>query len=296
MRHEELRLSGILQRLRRALAGQPGGWLVVERGSLRVTAWHRLAQPISILEQGTGVTAEAGAELHAGTRIELRGGSVNLAAGACIGEGVTIRAGGPVRIGRAAVVEDRVLLASDLPDAPLEIGEGTRIGRSSSLHAHRGPLRIGAHGALGHANTWIATGGGIAVADRCDFTHAVTLDSASGSIEMGEGSGVGPNSILYGHGGLRIGRHCAIAGLVMIVPANHGTTRLDQPIRRQAQELAPIEIGDDVWIGGGACVLAGATIGDGAVVGAGAVVRSSVAPRDIVAGVPARAVGQRGSR
>lgn len=288
-------MSSLLQMLRRAIAGQARGWFVVERDSLRVTAWHRLAEPISLDRRGTRITAEAGAEFHAGARIELLGGTVTLSAGARLEAGATLRAAGPIDIGPCAVVEEGSLLASDLADAPLAVGEGTRVGRLSTLHAHRGPLRIGAHCSLGQANTWISTGAGISVADRCDFTHAVTLDSASGSITMGEGSGVGPNSILYGHGGLRIGRHCAIAGLVMIVPANHGISRLDLPIRRQGQELAPIEIGDDVWIGGGASVLAGVKLGDGVVVGAGAVVRTGVPARTIVAGVPAREIGKRQS-
>lgn len=54
-----------------------------------------------------------------------------------------------------------------------------------------------------------------------------------------------------------------------------------------------ITIGDHVWIAFGAIVLPGVTIGDGAVVAAGAVVTRDVAPRAIVAGSPARVVGQR---
>ena len=52
-------------------------------------------------------------------------------------------------------------------------------------------------------------------------------------------------------------------------------------------------VGGDVWIGFGAIVLTGVTIGRGAVIAAGAVVTSDVKPYDIVAGVPARAVGRR---
>jgi acetyltransferase-like isoleucine patch superfamily enzyme len=53
-----------------------------------------------------------------------------------------------------------------------------------------------------------------------------------------------------------------------------------------------IIVGNDAWIGTRAIILAGARIGDGAIVGAGAVVDGEVAAYTIVAGNPARVVGQ----
>ena len=54
-----------------------------------------------------------------------------------------------------------------------------------------------------------------------------------------------------------------------------------------------ITIGDHVWIGYRAIILPGITIGEGAVVGAGSVVTKDVEPFTIVAGNPARKVGER---
>jgi acetyltransferase-like isoleucine patch superfamily enzyme len=54
-----------------------------------------------------------------------------------------------------------------------------------------------------------------------------------------------------------------------------------------------VVIGDRVWIGYRAIVLPGVTIGEGAVVGAGAVVTKNVGPYAIVAGNPARKIGER---
>jgi maltose O-acetyltransferase len=54
-----------------------------------------------------------------------------------------------------------------------------------------------------------------------------------------------------------------------------------------------VEIQDRVWIGYRAMILPGVRIGEGAVVGAGAVVTRDVAPYTIVAGNPARKIGER---
>ena len=54
-----------------------------------------------------------------------------------------------------------------------------------------------------------------------------------------------------------------------------------------------IVIGNDVWIGYEAVILAGVTIGDGAVIGARAVVTKDVPPYTIVGGVPAKTIRKR---
>lgn len=54
-----------------------------------------------------------------------------------------------------------------------------------------------------------------------------------------------------------------------------------------------ISIGNDVWIGYEAAILAGVTIGDGAVIGARAVVTKNVEPYAIVGGVPAKPIRKR---
>ncbi|WP_157432907.1 sugar O-acetyltransferase [Actinomadura rifamycini] len=64
------------------------------------------------------------------------------------------------------------------------------------------------------------------------------------------------------------------------------------PARRRAkiEGAAPIVIGDNVWIGGGAIVLAGVTVGANSVIGAGAVVTKDVPPDVVAVGTPARVV------
>ena len=62
------------------------------------------------------------------------------------------------------------------------------------------------------------------------------------------------------------------------------------PRRDKRESGAPITIGDNVWIGGGAIVLPGVTIGDNTVVGAGAVVTRSLPANVVAVGNPARVV------
>lgn len=54
-----------------------------------------------------------------------------------------------------------------------------------------------------------------------------------------------------------------------------------------------VTLGNDVWIGNSAILMAGVTIGDGAIVGAGSVVTKSVEPYSINVGVPAKCIGKR---
>lgn len=60
-----------------------------------------------------------------------------------------------------------------------------------------------------------------------------------------------------------------------------------------ANRGGPVTIGNRAWIAYGALVLPGVSIGEGAVVGAGSVVTHDVPPFSIVAGNPARIIGQR---
>ena len=54
-----------------------------------------------------------------------------------------------------------------------------------------------------------------------------------------------------------------------------------------------IRIGNDVWIGYEAVIMAGVSIGDGAIIGARAVVTRDVPPYTITGGVPAKAIRKR---
>jgi acetyltransferase-like isoleucine patch superfamily enzyme len=87
-----------------------------------------------------------------------------------------------------------------------------------------------------------------------------------------------------------IGQHCLLAGGIWIADSNGHST---DPAARLAglpprpEEVRPVTIGDNVWIGTHAMILPGVTVGEGSVIAAYSVVRNDVSPYSIVAGNPA---------
>ena len=91
-----------------------------------------------------------------------------------------------------------------------------------------------------------------------------------------------------------IGKATMFGPHVQIYCAEH---HKDLSRKSEGLEIArPVEIGANVWIGGGAILLGGIHIGDGVIVGAGAVVTRDVAAGTTVVGNPARAVRQTPAR
>ncbi len=86
-----------------------------------------------------------------------------------------------------------------------------------------------------------------------------------------------------------IGEDVMFASNVALVGGDHRIDFIEGPINRSGRdEIRPIRIGNDVWIGHGAIILHGVEVGTGAVVAAGSVVTKNVEPRAIVGGNPAR--------
>jgi maltose O-acetyltransferase len=105
---------------------------------------------------------------------------------------------------------------------------------------------------------------------------------------VGSGTFINFNCVILDVGRVRIGADVQIGPNVQILTPTHP---IDPEQRRSGLEAAkPITIEDNVWLGGGAIVLAGVTIGRDTVVGAGAVVTKDLPPGVVAVGNPARVI------
>jgi len=109
------------------------------------------------------------------------------------------------------------------------------------------------------------------------------------NVFLGDGVFINTGCTILDSAPVRIGARTMFGPSVHIYCAEHHKN----PVKRAAGiEIArAVEIGEDVWVGGGAIILAGVRIGNGAIVGAGAVVTRDVAEGATVVGNPARPVG-----
>jgi acetyltransferase-like isoleucine patch superfamily enzyme len=126
----------------------------------------------------------------------------------------------------------------------------------------------------------IETARGAAVHMRCFFTGR--------NVSIGPRSVINRGCYLDGRGPLRIGADVSISPECYLLTLTH-----DPKDAAFGAFANPVFIEDRAWIGARAIILPGVRIGEGAIVGAGAVVTRDVERFAIVAGNPARKVGER---
>lgn len=128
--------------------------------------------------------------------------------------------------------------------------KATVVARESSNVEIKGSLSV-------RDNTRVeAFGGGKIVLEKGVFINRNCTVVAKESIRVGEGTTIGPNTLIYDH--------------------DHAMRGEETPF-----VSAPVVIEKNVWIGGGAIILKGVTIGEGAVVAAGAIITKDVPPHTI---------------
>lgn len=112
------------------------------------------------------------------------------------------------------------------------------------------------------------------------------------NVEIGDNSGIGVNCELVGK--VIIGKNVMMGPEVVFYSINHEFRDKNRTIIEQGyQTEKPITVEDDVWIGRRAIILPGVTIKKGTVVGAGAIVTKTFPEYSIIAGNPAKVIGER---
>ena len=107
-------------------------------------------------------------------------------------------------------------------------------------------------------------------------------------IRIGDHVAINFNCVVLDCAAVRIGNHALLGPLVQIYTAEHPVDPVERG--RGLESAAPVTIGENAWIGGGAIVCPGVTIGAGTTVGAGSVVVRDLPPDVLAVGNPCRVV------
>jgi len=158
-----------------------------------------------------------------------------------------------------------------------------RITARKAVHAHntshpqeRGAVGQALHDLIGYAGSDV-------------FIEAPFHCAYGFNIHLGERAYLNSCCVILDTAPVHIGARSLLGPGVHIYCADHHR----DPEKRTAglERALPVNIGSDVWIGGGALVLPGITIGDEAIIGAGSVVTRDVHANSRVAGNPAKSIG-----
>jgi maltose O-acetyltransferase len=107
------------------------------------------------------------------------------------------------------------------------------------------------------------------------------------NIELGERVFFNFNCIVLDVCRVRIGDYTLFGPSVQILTPMHP---LEATLRRKQDFGKPVDIGSDVWVGGGALILPGVHIGANTVIGAGSVVTRDIPAGVFAAGNPCRVI------
>jgi acetyltransferase-like isoleucine patch superfamily enzyme len=123
--------------------------------------------------------------------------------------------------------------------------------------------------------------------------HDTKVRAHEGTIEIGAKSVLGQECTLSCYQRISIGRECIIADRAMMIDFDHGMVEVERPIREQGIYKRDVRVGNNVWIGYGACILRGVRVGDNCVIGTSSVVSGDIPDNAVAAGVPARVIRMR---
>ena len=123
--------------------------------------------------------------------------------------------------------------------------------------------------------------------------HGTKVRAHEGEVLIGAKTVLGQECTISAYQHVSIGRECIVADRVMLIDFDHGVVEVERPIRLQGIYKRDVRVGNNVWLGYGACILRGVTVGDNAVVGTNAVVTKDLPANAVAAGAPARVLRMR---
>lgn len=135
-------------------------------------------------------------------------------------------------------------------------------------------------------------GNNVVVDGKCSFLFAARYSDRP-TLRVGDGTAIGHGCSFTVGKEITLGKYCRIAAHIQMFDAPGHPA---DPARRLAgkpadpEDVRPITIGDNVWIGNNAVIYPGVAIGDNSIVAVGSVVMSSVPSNALIAGNPARQI------
>jgi len=137
----------------------------------------------------------------------------------------------------------------------------------------------------------------VSFGEKCVLEHHINFKfdgiwKKEASIIIGDEVFIGAGCEFNISGGIRIGKKTMIASGCKFIDHDHGTS-IHEAMNAQQPLIAPIEIGEEVWLGVNVVVLRGVKIGKGAVIAAGSVLLKDVGEYEIHGGVPAKFLKKR---
>jgi acetyltransferase-like isoleucine patch superfamily enzyme len=123
--------------------------------------------------------------------------------------------------------------------------------------------------------------------------HGTKVRAHEGEVLIGAKSVLGQECTISAYQHVSIGRECIVADRVMLIDFDHGVVEVERPIRLQGIYKRDVRVGNNVWLGYGACVLRGVSVGDNAIVGTNTVVTKDLPDNAVAAGTPAKVIRMR---
>lgn len=169
------------------------------------------------------------------------------------------------------------------------LGENSKVNISGRIDCGKNVI-IGSNSSLFVQGNWIIKDG---VAISSHVIIGARENNVFGDLYLGEGSQIGPNSIVDLCDDVYLGKGAIVGPNCVLYTHNHNYNDVfGQSLGKTSISRGKILIGRNTWIGCNVIILPGVEIGENVVIGAGSVVTKSIKSNCVAAGVPANVIKQ----